>query len=228
LSRGLNPINLIDRKIDGPFPRASRQNHQYKILVGNVRRPTDRKGRGRVHKPDELMLFRRVFEKALLSLPEAMRTGGRRSRMAQNRWRARQPASAIRLNCGSRHWPISRRRSRRRSPRRKRGEVKYPPLDKPDNRLDNLCPIVGFGTKNRLKAPWKWMLALDKLPWEVLPADRKARIPKSGMAERILKRAADGDEIPSRLRRRGCSLRYNGLFNGMPVWANALATGWID
>jgi hypothetical protein len=39
---------------------------------------------GRVYAPEELMLFRRVFERALASLPEAMRTDGCRSRMAQN------------------------------------------------------------------------------------------------------------------------------------------------
>ena len=38
---------------------------------------------GRVYAPEELMLFRRVFERALASLPEAMRTDGCRSRMAQ-------------------------------------------------------------------------------------------------------------------------------------------------
>ena len=40
--------------------------------------------RGRVYAPEELMLFRRVFERALASLPEAMRTDEGRSRMAQN------------------------------------------------------------------------------------------------------------------------------------------------
>jgi hypothetical protein len=39
---------------------------------------------GRIYTPDELMLFRRVFEKALASLPGAMRTDGCRSRMTQN------------------------------------------------------------------------------------------------------------------------------------------------
>ena len=41
-------------------------------------------GRGRVYAPEELMLFRRVFERALASLPEAKRTDGNRSRIAQN------------------------------------------------------------------------------------------------------------------------------------------------
>jgi hypothetical protein len=41
-------------------------------------------GRGRVYTPDELMLFRRVFERAMASLPEKMRTADRRSRMALN------------------------------------------------------------------------------------------------------------------------------------------------
>ena len=41
-------------------------------------------GRGRVYAPEELMLFRRVFERALASLPVAMRTDGCRSRVAQN------------------------------------------------------------------------------------------------------------------------------------------------
>ncbi len=40
--------------------------------------------RGRVYAPEELMLFRRVFERALGSLPEPLRTAGNRSRMAQN------------------------------------------------------------------------------------------------------------------------------------------------
>lgn len=41
-------------------------------------------GRSWVYTPDELMLFRRVFERALASLPEAKRTAENRSRMAQN------------------------------------------------------------------------------------------------------------------------------------------------
>jgi hypothetical protein len=40
--------------------------------------------RGRVCTPEEFILFRRVFEKALASLPAAKRTAGNRSRMAQN------------------------------------------------------------------------------------------------------------------------------------------------
>jgi len=40
--------------------------------------------RGRTYRPEELMFFRRVFEKALASLPEAMRTASNRSFMAQN------------------------------------------------------------------------------------------------------------------------------------------------
>ena len=88
---------------DGPCTRASRQNDECKILVANVGYPTDRiqptasksvvvmrwrrvvyEGRGRVYSPDELMLFRRVFEKALASLPGAMRTDECRLRIAQN------------------------------------------------------------------------------------------------------------------------------------------------
>jgi hypothetical protein len=41
-------------------------------------------GRGRVYAPEELMLFRRVFERALASLPAPMRTDECRSRMAQS------------------------------------------------------------------------------------------------------------------------------------------------
>jgi hypothetical protein len=41
-------------------------------------------GRGRNYRPEELMLFRRVFERALASLPEAMRTADNRSRIAQS------------------------------------------------------------------------------------------------------------------------------------------------
>jgi hypothetical protein len=40
--------------------------------------------RGGAYAPEELMLFRRVFERAPASLPEAMRTDECRSRMAQN------------------------------------------------------------------------------------------------------------------------------------------------
>ncbi len=40
---------------------------------------------------------------------------------------------------------------------------------------------------------------LDEV-WEALPADRQARMPKSEMAERILKRAADGERDPARLK----------------------------
>jgi hypothetical protein len=41
-------------------------------------------GRNRVYTPEELMLFRRIFERALASLPETMRTAEARSRIAQN------------------------------------------------------------------------------------------------------------------------------------------------
>ena len=40
--------------------------------------------RGQIYAPEELMLFRRVFERTLASLPVAMRTDGCRSRVAQN------------------------------------------------------------------------------------------------------------------------------------------------
>jgi hypothetical protein len=40
--------------------------------------------RGRVYAPEELMLFRRVFEKALASLPETIRTDECRSRLTQS------------------------------------------------------------------------------------------------------------------------------------------------
>jgi hypothetical protein len=40
---------------------------------------------------------------------------------------------------------------------------------------------------------------LDEV-WDGLPADRKARMPKSEMAQRILKRAADGERDPVRLK----------------------------
>jgi hypothetical protein len=41
-------------------------------------------GRNRVYTSEELMLFRRVFERALVSFPETMRTAECRSRIAQN------------------------------------------------------------------------------------------------------------------------------------------------
>jgi hypothetical protein len=36
--------------------------------------------------------------------------------------------------------------------------------------------------------------------WGALPSDRQARMPKSEMAQRILKRAADGERDPVRLK----------------------------
>jgi hypothetical protein len=38
----------------------------------------------RIYAPEELMLFRRIFENALASLPVAMRTDRNRSRLARN------------------------------------------------------------------------------------------------------------------------------------------------
>jgi hypothetical protein len=40
---------------------------------------------------------------------------------------------------------------------------------------------------------------LDEV-WGALPLDRQARMPKSEMAQRILKRAADGERDPVRLK----------------------------
>jgi hypothetical protein len=60
-------------------------------------------GVGGIYTREELMLFRRVFESAMASLPLEMRTDEIDHAWRAACWLAPRPASAILLNCASRH-----------------------------------------------------------------------------------------------------------------------------